>query len=136
MKDYSPEVADVEKRIKTALYELWLQDGIIYGSYPIGTIVDLELSKKVLKDRTKLSDGKAYPILGYGANVKYWTKEAKEFHSSEEYSRLIKAVALVYDSPIISIIITFYYRFYKSAFPIKSFSNEKQALKWLEQFKD
>lgn len=135
IKEVSGEIADKKNHIKTDIYDLWLKNGIIYGSYSKGTVVDLQISKQVLRDRNVLSKGKAYPILGYASNVKYWTKEAKEFHSSEEYARLVKAVALIFPSGIVSVLYNFYVRFYKSKFPIRSFSNEQEALKWLEKYK-
>lgn len=135
IKDNPAEIADKTNHIKTEIYELWLKNGIIYGRYLKETVVDLEISKQILRDRTILSKGKAYPLLGFASKVKYWTKEAKEFHSGEEYSRLLKAVALIFPSGIFSVLYNFYVRFYISKFPIRSFTNEKEALKWLEKYK-
>lgn len=117
------------------LYEIWIHDEILYIRYLYPMVVDLELSKKMLSDRTKVAEDKAYPILGDGEVVKYWTKEAKEFHSSYEYSRLVKAFALTVRSPVISIFFNFYNRFYKGAFALEFFQNEYDALKWLEKYK-
>lgn len=126
----------MEKYIRTAEHEMYIKDGIIYAAYVKNIIVDLEVSKRILEQRNKISEGRAYPILGNAKMVKYWTKEARDFHSSEEYGKLAKAVGLVFDSPVLSIFLNFYIRFHKTRFPIKAFTNEEEAVLWLEKFKN
>ncbi|MFN6944672.1 MAG: hypothetical protein ACK4ND_06970 [Cytophagaceae bacterium] len=122
--------------IKSSQYELRIQDGILYAKYLKPTTVDLNITKKSFKDRNKLTQGKAYPILGDVKNVKYWTREAQLFHSTTEYSESVKALALIIKNPVGGFLINFYLTCFPKLFPVKTFTSESEALTWLQKYKE
>ena len=124
-----------EKYIKTELVEMWIQDGIIYANYLNPTVVDLNISKHALRCREEISENKAYPILGDCRNIKYWSIKAKQHHASPEYGRLVKAVAMVIRSPMVSVFLNIFGNFYPVGFPVRSFTSEEEALEWLRKYK-
>lgn len=103
-------------------------------TYFDNVIVDLAAAKKILDDRLKISNGKAYLIHGDCRGVKYWTREAREFQSAKENYYLIKAGTVVYsDYYALAVICNFFLKFNKLWAPTKFCCSEEEALEWLEK---
>lgn len=124
-----------ENHIVTDIYEVWMQDGIICTKYTEPVVVDYELSSKVLEVRNILCDGRPYPILADSRKVKYYTKEARAHHATEEYSKYIKAAGIVINSHALAIIYNFFIKFNGPKYPVKAFSKKRDAIIWLSKFK-
>jgi len=105
----------------------------------IGTIkypvVDLEISKNISEKRLKIQKGIPSPILSNIKSVKTVTKEARDFMASESGCEGVIAAAVLIDSTIGSMIGNFFIRISKPLRPTRIFTNEKDAIKWLEQYK-
>ena len=110
-------------------------DGIMHIHIKVRQNFDLEHSKKIVSARTKLADGKAYPIL-YTTEGGLVTPsaEAKKFIASEKRSILVVADAFVVKSLPQRIAAKIYTSFNQPSRPVKFFSKKEEAIKWLKEF--
>ena len=56
-----------------------LENSMMLISYHKGLSIDLEVAKKIVEERLAFFDGKSYPVLVDGRNVKLLTREAREY---------------------------------------------------------
>jgi len=111
--------------------KIWIEKNIIYFEYKENIIVNLEIQKKNIEDRVRLSKGIPRYVLSDCRYVKYWTKEAKEYSMTEESQRLIKAIAIILKSSVQCILWNWAVMFFRPKFPTKVFSGKEGALAWL-----
>lgn len=115
--------------------EMWIRDGILFGKYKNGIILDLKGAQDILKDRETLSEGVRFPLFFDGRGVRYWTKEARDFQNTERNYKLMKAAAVIItNSYVPNMIINFIVKFEKPLIPMKFFHNEEKGVKWLLQY--
>lgn len=112
-----------------------IEEGIFKAKYTQNLVVDLEVAKEVFKLREEVCKGESYPTYWDCREVKYWTKEARDFQMSELNNRLIVAGAALYtESYAITITVNFFLKFNTLPFPARFFTNEADAIEWLRQF--
>jgi len=92
---------------------------------------DLEESYRILLD---LTGGKPSLFLEIFPPSSDATLEAREYFADKKRNKIKKAEAFVVKSLAHRMIAKFHLNFYKPEHIIKIFSNEKDALKWLETF--
>jgi hypothetical protein len=63
-------------------------------------------------------------------------RAAREYYAGTELAAVVSAAALLISSPVGRVIGTFFLRIAHSATPIRLFTNEQEALAWLEQFRE
>jgi hypothetical protein len=114
---------------------VWLDNGIIHFEYKPGAIVNLEVQKKNIQDRTTLAQGIARPVLADGRQAKYWTQDAKQYSLSKEGLLLAAAFAILSDSNVTRVSLNWTLKFLKPKVPMRVFTDKAKALEWLEQFK-
>lgn len=105
-------------------------DGIIVCILESET-VDLSIAKMAVAHRVKLFGDKDYPILVSVKNVKYITKEARDYLASKEGCNKIKAGAILIDSIVMSVIANFFLQISKPLVPTKLFTDRVRAIEWL-----
>jgi hypothetical protein len=110
-----------------------LEDGIIIGIFKPEHI-DIEIAKKLVKYRIQATAGKHFPTIVNIKSVKSSTKEARDFFASEKGCEGIIATALIIDSPLGSMIGNFYINISRPLRPVRLFTDEAKAKKWLNQF--
>ena len=124
-----------EKIIKS-FYDIWIENGILFVHYKNDAVVDIKMAEQMYNQRTELCNGVAYPLFGDARLVKYWTKEARVFQSTEYHNKLINAMAVhVNSSSVHSTLVNFYLKFDRPKTPIRFFADRTKGLHWLEQFK-
>lgn len=114
--------------------KFWINDNIIFCEYTTED-VDLNVAKIVTNSRLIFTKGKDYPALIDYTKVKSTTKEARDFFASKEAIQHFKALAVLINSPLGTMIFNFYYKISKPPLPTKVFTEEKEALEWLYKFK-
>lgn len=114
-----------------------ISNGIITGKYKMNAIIGLMEAKEAVRNRIKLAQNTPMPILIDGRSLFKITKEARDYFSSEEGSELLSAAALIVDSSLTKMLANFFIRINikKPLIPIKLFSDEQEAIKWLEEYK-
>ncbi len=125
----------VENAIKTRTGTVWITgDDIIRQNVVPGTDFTLQDAQETITVMSKLSEGKAYPILVDLTGLKSITREARHYFGEEITRHEARAVALLFGSAVTQVIGNFFLRFNNPKIPIKLFSSETQALTWLREF--
>ena len=95
------------------------------------------MARKVVRERSELCSGKPYPALIMDAGLKQLDKDARDFFSSDEGTRGIKAGAMVASNQFNRFIGNFVLRIThdQSKTPARLFDSVEEALAWLEQYK-
>ena len=116
-------------------YRFYYKDGIFFGTY-VGGPITLDLAKEIVKRRLELTNGENVLAVANVEAVKGIDRDARNYLSSEEGNKGIKAGAIITDSAFNKHLANFFMKisFSKSTIPGKVFSNEADAVKWLRQF--
>lgn len=117
-------------------YKLELKDGILYVTY-IGGPITLEVAKDLVVQRMLLTANESLPVIVNSFGVDGIDRDARSFLSSEKGVEGLTAGAIVIDSAFTKYLANFFMKisFTKSTMPAKVFSEQKEALDWLRQFK-
>ncbi len=110
-----------------------ISEGIMFV---VGTdeIINKHTAQSVVNYRLTVSKGELYPILSDLRMVKKITKEAQDFFSTKQASEDAKAVGVLVKSALQSAIANFFLKINKPLVPVKLFTHEEIAIKWLKQF--
>jgi hypothetical protein len=119
---------------KSDVVEGYLDDGIFIAVFKVKKF-DLDAAKITVQKRLEASKGISYPLLIDARNVQSITKEARDYFASEEGVSLLLASALILDSVLGKFLGNFFLQINKPKTPLKLFIDEKEAFKWLQQFK-
>lgn len=122
--------------LSTDAAEVYLRtDGIMHVHIMVKNTFELEDSMKIVEARTKLADNKAYPLL-YTTEYTFVTPspEVKKYVASEGRSSLVLADAFVISSLPQRLAAKIFSNFNNPVRPVKFFSNEADAILWLQGF--
>ena len=81
----------------------------------------------------KLTGNKPVPLLIYLKNSPVPDKATRKL-STEKLPEIYKAMAMVSEPGLASFIMKILFRFKPSPIPMKSFTNEQDAINWLQQY--
>lgn len=111
-------------------------DGIFYVKPMSGAHSGLEEAKESFEAIATLSKGKQVLILNdFRKHPKISVdREAREFTASQEAAQVIRAFAVLVDSPVGKVFGNFWMGFNKPSYPTRLFTNEQAAVDWLLQF--
>ena len=89
----------MKKHVENDMASMWLENEILFFSWKKEVDLDLSLAKKIVGDRLRLQQGKDYPVLCNLNGIRSVEKDAWSYLVGEG-SELIKAIALVYATPL------------------------------------
>lgn len=125
----------VENAINTRAGTVWLPDDrILRQEFVSNTELTLQEAQELIAANVKLSNGKPRPMLVYTRGLKSVTREARQYFGENLTPQYVRAVALLADSAVTTVIGSFFLRFHKTDSPVKLFGSETEALKWLKGF--
>lgn len=126
---------DDVKVYETRTSKVWLEeDGILrLISLPVKDIF-LADAEDTWTAVTEANQGMIRPILGDIRQVRGIGREARQFYSREDASRVVSAIALQIGSPISQVIGTLFLGFNKPPVPVRLFTTEVEANEWLKGF--
>jgi hypothetical protein len=107
------------------------EDGIIRAANRI-LDVTVEDMKQFAEDLIKLSGGKKLLIFIDMRKIRSITRDARLFASNAGAIQVVRAVALLIDSPISRVIGNFFLGINKPPYPTRLFTSEVEALSWLK----
>lgn len=122
-----------EKPIEIPTAKMWREEGIVFVKFIDKLDMTLEKAQEGVRTRLKLSGGISYPVLIDMRGIKSVTREAREY-LADEGAKLIKAGALIVGSPLNRTLGNIFLWVNKPKVPTRLFTDEKEALKWLEQY--
>lgn len=110
-------------------------NGIMHIHIKVRNTFELSDSMEIVEARTKLAQDNKYPVL-YSTEHSFVTpsKEVNNYVASEERSKLVIADAFIMKSLPQRLAAKTYLLFKGPARPTKFFSNESDAIEWLESF--
>lgn len=111
-----------------------IENGILIANMSKGLVVDVHHAQKMVDDRILFQNGIEYPVLIRVNGIKFASSKASSFMQKEGLKGL-KAGAFIISNPVEKIILNFLIMIHRPAIPSKMFTNEKEALKWLQQYK-
>lgn len=118
---------------ETDYVTMWIKDGVLHSNYKTLLTMNLEIAKKIVKDRIDFTKGKSYPILIDFTNLKSATKEARDYMNKPDggLAGLVRG-AFLSNSVVTTVFINLYLKINKPSIPTKFFTNEQEALNWLK----
>lgn len=125
------------KKFATPLADNYVKNGIVYATFLPGEVTVARAQAHVNIVKEELKDMAPFLVLidisksDKSAN----NKEVREILSDQELNEMTIATALVADSVLIRMAGNLFIRFTKRTKPMSFFSNEADAVKWLEQYK-
>ena len=111
----------------------WIEDGILFSlSKPVLRTVEnitgnIALVKQITNDQKML-------LLIYLTNSPMPDKATRNY-SKEQLPNVYKAMAMVSKPGLAQFIMKLLFQFQQPTIPMKSFSNDRDAREWLQQFK-
>lgn len=110
-----------------------IENNIVIGRFKAMDI-DLDTARKIVEYRIIATEGKTFPLLADMKCIKSSTKAARDFFASESGCQGLTSTALLIDSPLGSMIANFYISINKPLRPVRVFTDEAKAKKWLAQY--
>ena len=115
-------------------FEMWIYNGIFF----VKVLTDhfcLNMAEECVRLRMSLTGQNSYPMLSDSRCVKDFCREAREYLADKKNTRYLNAGAIVVNSRSQRIIGNFFIQINRPNIPSKIFTNEQEALKWLEAYK-
>jgi hypothetical protein len=115
--------------------KMWLEDGVFRIKLYCERF-DLSLAKVGVRERLRLCNGVSYPLLSDTRKVKHFDKETRAFLVQPDNITGITAGAFLVNNQLQKILANYFIQINKPPTPAKMFTNEADALNWLQQFKN
>ena len=114
-----------------------LSDDILYLTYKKGVKMTLEKAKLMVENRLDFTKQLSYPLLVDDKGLASMDKEARDFLSSKEGVRGVKAGAILTSSAFNTMLANFFLKinFVKLIIPAKLFTNKDSAVQWLNGYR-
>lgn len=124
-----------ERYLENDYAQIWFEGGIVYEIFKKDTILSLEVSKRVVSDRLKVSNNIPSPIYIDLCNVITTDTRARKYMASKEAVEYITAGGFLIDNEIMKLAGNIFIKIDKPLVPVKLFTDKDKALAWLQQFK-
>jgi len=116
--------------------DLNLENRILIARYKSGSRIDLEAAKLILKERLDFTNNKDVPVMVIDSGLVSMDKPARDFLSSTDGVKGIKACAIISSSVVNSMLVNFILKISRPNLPVKVFTNRATAEDWLKSFVD
>lgn len=113
-----------------------IEGSIVIAKFYPGKTIDLNVAKKIVKDRLEYFNGKSYPVLIDCLDLRSisFTKEARNYFSKEEGIKGINAAAFLVNTYLVQFTVNIFITFNKPQVPIHLFKSKTEALEWLRGY--
>lgn len=116
-------------------WKLWIENGI-FRARIFADKVDLNIVETGVRERVKLCGGNAFPMLSDLRKMKHVDQEARAYLAKPESTVLISAGAFLVNNQLQKLLGNFFILIDKPEIPTRLFTDEAEALAWLQQFKN
>lgn len=124
------------KQIETDDVFFTIDDDILFCSYKKQIEIDLNIAKRIIKDRVAFTEGKSYPILIDFTNMHSVTKEAREYMNAPEGGlKGLLGGAFLSNSLVTTLFVNLYLKINQPTIPAKFFTKKEEAITWLKSLK-
>ena len=118
--------------IKGEIADYWYDGGILY-SYSKSTLRTVKNISENVALVKQITGNKKVPLLIHLSNSPVPDKETRRF-STEQLPEIYTAMAMVSKPGLAKLIMNILFRFKPPPIPMRSFTNDKEAKEWLQQF--
>lgn len=123
------------KKLHTKISEKWIDENhILHIKYIDGAVIGLQAVMQSKLENEKLFDDKRELVLCDARASFTITPEAQKYARQEIINKSRVATAIVTNKGFVQLVVNFALLFTKIKSNVKTFSNEKEALKWLHSF--
>jgi hypothetical protein len=113
---------------------LELSGKLLIATFKKGIRIDVGIARKIVDCRKRFTKNRTYPVLILNKGVISMTREAREYFASDEGTAGLRASALVLRTSFGAVMGNIFLKVNKPRMPVKIFSTEKGASKWLKQY--
>lgn len=119
---------------ENAYAQFWVKDAILFFKYKSNITLDLTVAKQVVADRIYFQNENVYPVLCDVRGILNSDKAGRDYvaHSG---SLLTSAVGILVHEKVLYTMSSFYLEISKPSVPTQIFTDENDALTYLNQFK-
>jgi hypothetical protein len=110
-----------------------LMDNIVQITYKKGVEIDLEASKKIVRDRLMFQEEQAYPVICDIRQLRKIDKPARDYLALEG-TQLVIALAFIIEPPVTDAMTQFYLKTNHPDIPTASFRDLAKAMVYLGRF--
>lgn len=122
----------MELNTKTVHFQL--KDNLLICTYKTGVNIDIHTAQQIVRDRIHFLDGRKKSVLIIGNGVVTMDKAARMYLSSEEGTKGLHAAAILVNRVFSCFLGNFFIAVNKTNFPVRIFSKQETAEKWLMRF--
>jgi hypothetical protein len=115
--------------------QMWIEDEILYLVYKPNLITTINVAKKIVEDRLKISNGLSRPIFLDARNLVSVDRASMKYYKTKESMQHASAGAFLINHPIARFIGNIFLNIDKPPIPAKIFTDKAKALQWLEYYK-
>lgn len=109
------------------------EDGILYSLSKKGPAPSMEETRKTMEEfQRQIGDTKICMLIDV-TNTAPSTKERREY-AATELPKIVKAVAMVSDSPLGTMLANLFFTVKTLPYPTKMFRSEEEAREWLKNY--
>jgi hypothetical protein len=116
-------------------WKMWIEDDVLRGKVFADTLT-LNIVETGVRERVRLCSGTAFPVLSDIRRIKHVDKEARAYLAKSESTVFIRAGAFLVNNQLQKILGNFFILIDKPEIPTRLFTDEAEALAWLQQFKN
>jgi hypothetical protein len=124
-----------ESYLENEYAEYWIESGILVLVYKRRLVMTIDVAKKIVEDRIKVSDGISRPLLLDGRNFLSTDRETMRYYKTNEVVRFVTSSAFITGSNLGWLAGNIFLALEKPLVPTKLFTDRKKALEWLEKYK-
>lgn len=124
-----------EAYLENEYAEYWIENGILFLVYKRRLVMTLDVAKKIVEDRLKVSNGISRPMFLDGRNFLSTNRETMRYYKTKEVVRFVTGSAFLSGNYLGWLAGNIFLALEKPLVPTKLFTDAKKALEWLERYK-
>ncbi len=109
---------------------------ILEARYKAGLQIDREAAEQIVEERLEFTNNKPMPVLLLDSGLVKMDKSARDYMSSDDGIRGLRAVAIILSSVVNSMLLNFLLKISRPGLPVKVFTDRDNAMEWLKTFVD
>lgn len=122
------------KELETPYVHFKMRDKLLIATFKKGLKIYLDIAKEIVSDRLSFTEGKTTVAMVYNQGVVSLDKNARDFFSSPEGNKNLKAGAIMLDSSFTAVLANFFLSVNKPNIPARLFTDSDKAIQWLKKF--
>lgn len=117
--------------LDTAYVRFEFDDDVLIATYKKGITITLDIAKEIVRERIEFTEHRPVRVLLTDRGVSSFNKAARDYLASPEGTQLIKAAAILCESPATAMIGNFFVKVSRPSIPVRLFTNRERAIGWL-----